>query len=121
MLAGDSPEPLDISALAALFETEAMEHVISAERIVERVARAFHVGLDDIRGQDRQSQIVRPRQLSMYLARKWTGLSLAEIGQYFGGRDHSTVRHACQKVETSLQDDAELRSILRQLEAEMGC
>jgi chromosomal replication initiator protein len=120
LIAAEMPEPVEITALREIFQTEADQHEITLERIVNQVSQAFQVRTKDIRGGERQPQIVWPRQLSIYLARKWTGLSLAQIGDYFGGRDHSTVRHACQKVESVLAADAEQFSLLRQLEAELG-
>ena len=71
-----------------------------------------------MRGRDRLPHVLWPRQVSMYLARRLTEMSLAQIGEYFG-RDHSTVRHACQKVEDALVNDAELPALLRRLEAEL--
>jgi chromosomal replication initiator protein len=55
----------------------------------------------------------------MYLARQLTGLSLDKIGAYFGGRDHSTVLHACRKVEQALVSDAVLSGTIRQLRADL--
>jgi chromosomal replication initiator protein len=89
------------------------------ERIVQHVGRQFRVELRRLRGRDRRPGTLWPRQLCMYLARRLTGQSLAQIGDYFG-RDHSTVRHACQKVEDVLTTDAALPGLLRQLEAELG-
>jgi chromosomal replication initiator protein len=56
----------------------------------------------------------------MYLARQLTGLSLEQIGSYFGGRDHSTVLHACRKVERALADDAVLSGTVKQLHSALG-
>ena len=56
----------------------------------------------------------------MYLARQLTGLSLGQIGAYFGGRDHSTVLHACRKVEQALAFDASLSGAVRQLHADLA-
>jgi chromosomal replication initiator protein len=68
----------------------------------------------------RSHDVLLPRQVSMYLARRLTTLSLVEIGDYFGGRDHKTVRHACNKVEAALKTDAALSSTVRQLHAELA-
>ena len=57
----------------------------------------------------RVQAIAMPRQIAMYLVRKYTGLGFKEIGQFFGGKDHSTVVHACKKVETDLEVEAEIR------------
>jgi chromosomal replication initiator protein len=56
----------------------------------------------------------------MYLARRLTGLSLTQIGAYFGDRDHSTVLHACRKVEQALAQDAALSGAVRQLHADLA-
>jgi chromosomal replication initiator protein len=120
LISAEMPEPVEISALCEIFQTEADQHEITVERIVNQVSHAFQVKAKDIRGSDRQPQMVWSRQVSIYLARKWTCLSLEQIGRYFGGRDHSTVRHACQKVESVIVADAEQFSLLRQLEAELG-
>ena len=56
----------------------------------------------------------------MYLARQLTELSLNQIGAYFGGRDHSTVLHACRKVEHSLEHDPMLSGAVRQLHRELA-
>jgi chromosomal replication initiator protein len=55
----------------------------------------------------------------MYLARHLTGFSLEEIGAYFGGRDHSTVLHACRKVRRALTDDPTLSGLVRQLRQDL--
>ena len=56
----------------------------------------------------------------MYLARRLTPLSLGQIGAHFGGRDHSTVLHACRKVEQALARDTTLSGAVRQLHADLG-
>ena len=61
-----------------------------------------------------------PRQISMYLARKLTSLSLQKIGKFFGGRDHKTVQHACKKVEIAMKADAALSGAVRRLHAELA-
>ncbi|MBI3821714.1 MAG: hypothetical protein HY289_03430 [Planctomycetes bacterium] len=61
-----------------------------------------------------------PRQVSMYLARSLTGLSLQKIGMCFGGRDHKTVQHACEKVAMALKTDAALAGAVRQLQSELS-
>jgi len=65
----------------------------------------------------RSRDVLLPRQVGMYLARRLTRLSLEQIGAYFGGRDHSTVRHACRKVEQALASDTVLSGTIRQLQA----
>ncbi len=76
--------------------------------IAKAVAKRLGIKLTDIRGSTRLAKIVRARALAILLSRKFTTHSLHHIGQYFGGRDHSTVLHSCRKTEKLLATDAEL-------------
>ena len=91
----------------------------SVEHIARHVGGYFRVELRQLRSERRGRHILWPRQVGMYLARRLTGLSLAQIGDYFGGRDHSTVLHACRKVEDALGRDTVLSGAVRQLQAEL--
>src|SRR5262245_40671941 len=91
----------------------------SVERIAGHVAGHYHVSARDLRGGGRRRAVLLPRQVSMYLARHLTPLSLQQIGAYFGGCDHSTVSHACRKIELALKDDAILNGTVRQLHDEL--
>lgn len=75
--------------------------------IVKRVAAAFGVSESDLRGTSRLRGVMRARQVAMYLARELTGLSLPRLGTAFG-RDHTTVLHACRKVEDDTTSDLAL-------------
>jgi chromosomal replication initiator protein len=59
--------------------------------------------------------VAYPRQIAMYLSRDMTDLSLPEIGQFFGGRDHSTVIHACEKIENDIKKDEKTRWVIDKL------
>jgi len=84
------------------------------------VARHFNVTEESIRGKRRTDTIAFPRQVGMYIARAVTDLSLAEIGSKFGGRDHTTVLHACNKIEGLITTDRELRSVIEDLMASVS-
>jgi chromosomal replication initiator protein len=84
------------------------------------VARHFNVTEESIRGKRRTDTIAFPRQVGMYIARAVTDLSLAEIGAKFGGRDHTTVLHACNKIEGLIATDRELRSVIDDLMASVS-
>ena len=92
---------------------------IKIEDIQRVVARQYNVSRSDLLSSRRTANVVRPRQVAMYLAKTLTLRSLPEIGRRFGGRDHTTVLHAVRKIEalvgkdTSLQDEVE--SLKRQL------
>jgi len=84
--------------------------------IIQRVvAEEYHLTPNDLKNKKRSSGIVRPRQISMYLCRELTKYSLTEIGQAFGGRDHTTVLHSCKLIEETSRSDTTLYSALERL------
>lgn len=85
------------------------ESRLSIQQIAEAVADYYHLTLDDMCGKQRDKHIVMPRQIAMYLMRQETQSSLLEIGQMFGGRDHSTVLHACEKIDREVNINPTLR------------
>lgn len=86
---------------------------ITVDRIIEEVARTFgNVTPEDIRSQKRNSNISEARQISMYIVREATDLSMTDIGQTFGGRDHSTVVYATRQVEKKIEKNPQTRAIV---------
>jgi chromosomal replication initiator protein len=83
--------------------------LVTPERIAQAVSEYYSVDLEALRGQKRDRAIVMPRQVAMYLMRAETEVSLLRIGQELGGRDHSTVLHACDKIDRETQENEELR------------
>jgi chromosomal replication initiator protein len=110
----------DLAAVAEAFRDEADAARPSVERIIERVGRYFRVEPGQLCSRRRGRNALLPRQVGMYLARLLTPLSLGQIGAHFGGRDHSTVLHACRKVEQALARDTALSGAVRQLHADLG-
>ena len=92
-------------------------HRASVESIAAQVCTYYRVDPASLRSRSRTRQALVPRQVGMYLARRLTSLPLEQIGAYFGGRDHSTVLHACRKVEQALASDAPLSQAVRELSA----
>lgn len=86
------------------------------ESIQAVVAKYFHVKIQDLKSTTRSRNIAEPRQIAMYLIRKYTGLGFKEIGHYFGGKDHSTVMHACKKVETEMDSDGSIRECVEAIQ-----
>ncbi len=82
---------------------------LSIKQIAQAVAEFYHISLDAMCGKQRDKHIVMPRQIAMYLMRQETQVSLLEIGQLFGGRDHSTVLHACEKIDRAVNINPSLR------------
>jgi chromosomal replication initiator protein len=110
----------DLALVATQFEADAAAGRPTVERIAERVGAYFRLEPRQIQSRRRQRQALLPRQVGMYLARRLTPLSLEQIGAYFGGRDHSTVLHACRKVEEAMTRDAALSGAVRQLHADLA-
>jgi chromosomal replication initiator protein len=90
---------------------------ITIEQIQAAVCDAFRVSLADLKGDRRSQDIVYPRQVAMYLARELTDLSLPKIGAKFGGRDHSTVIHAKDKISKRLNEDRDAFNLVQDLTA----
>ncbi len=80
------------------------EKNITIDMIQKKVSEYFDIKLSDMRAKKRSKAIAYPRQVAMYLARQLTDFSLPEIGDQFGGRDHTTVIHACDKIETEMKN-----------------
>lgn len=112
------PAPLQLAALTAQIAEPEQSAESPFEAIARRVAERFRIDLKSLRGRVRHRSILWPRQVSMYLIRELTGLPLAQIGAYFG-RDHTTILHACRKVEAALESDPALAGLLRELRAEL--
>ena len=82
---------------------------VTPEKIARAVSEYYGVGMDLLRGQKRDRAIVTPRQIAMFLMREETDVSLLRIGAELGGRDHSTVLHACDKINREASVNDELR------------
>ena len=88
---------------------------VTIQQILEQVSREFGARAADLQGKRRTKSVALPRQVCMYLARELTGHSLEEIGGYFGGRDHTTVLHACKTISGLRQEDPQLRQMIEQI------
>ena len=88
--------------------------------ISRAVARQFGISSAQLRSRQQARVVVVPRQCAMLAARHLTGSSLEQIGDFFGGRDHSTVIHACRRLRQLLEQDTELSLNLSQIEALLG-
>jgi len=88
---------------------------VTIDNILRVVAEKFRLSLIELKGKKKTRAIVVPRQIAMYIAREITEYSTTELGFEFGGRDHTTVMHACQKIEERLKLDPELDSTIQSL------
>ena len=101
-----SPITLELtkSALSHLVQAQEDRKITSAV-IIDFVADKYGVSAEDITGKRRSREIALPRQVAMYICREMTEMSTTAIGQDFGGRDHTTVMHGCDKVAETMQTD----------------
>ena len=91
------------------------DRLISTEQIQKKVAIYFGLKISDLKSAKRHKALVLARQVAMYLTRTLTSLSYPDIGQQFGGKDHSTIIHANKKIEKMLIDDLQLRATIEEL------
>lgn len=102
------PAPLTLAKVEEIiadYSTASAERRISVQEITQFVAEQMKCDLEDMVGAKRSQEIVYPRQVAIYLCRELTDVSLAKIGDYFGGRDHSTVLHGYNKISEMLTSD----------------
>ena len=92
---------------------------VSIDGIIRRVAEHYAVPVKDLMGKRRTKSIAFPRQVCMFLARRLTSHSLEEIGGYFGGRDHTTVMYAFDKIRRQVGNDTDLARTLERLTGEL--
>lgn len=106
-----------VEEIIADYSTSSAGRHVTIEQILEHVAVAMKANPTDITGPKRTKEIVWPRQVAIYLARELTGKSLAEIGHFFGGRDHSTVLHAYNKVSDMVSGDEQVLWLINEMRA----
>ncbi len=88
------------------------EKVLSSDFVKETVAKYFNIDKDDLASNKRSNEIAFPRQIAMYLCREVANMSYPKIGEDFGNRDHSTVMHACKKIEKEVKEKTNTRLIV---------
>jgi len=106
---------LELAQRALEGQIKASVRHISITDIIEVVTSHFDVRLADLQSKRRSQSITEPRQICMYLARNLTRHSLEEIGGHLGGRDHTTVMHACSKISQAEKSDPKMHALLGEL------
>ncbi|MBI3819284.1 MAG: chromosomal replication initiator protein DnaA [Planctomycetes bacterium] len=94
--------------------------VVRFDDLASIVAKKYHIKIQDLQSRRRHQSIAFPRQVAMYLSRKYTKHSLEEIGAYFGGRDHTTVMYSIDKLEGLLKENNQIRETVDALVDEIG-
>lgn len=115
-----SGQPIDVSLARRVLQDipETPERPITVELILNIVSEATNISVAEMKANKRTRPIVRARHLAMYLARELTDLSLPRIGDSLGGRDHTTVLHAVEKIATMMHEDRELYNLVQRLTTE---
>jgi len=106
---------LELAQRALEGQIKSAARYISITDIIEVVTSHFDVRLADLQSKKRSQSITEPRQICMYLARNLTKHSLEEIGGHLGGRDHTTVMHACSKIGECERSDPQMHALLAEL------
>jgi len=116
-VANTTGQPIDLELVQTALEGQIKASVrhISIIDIIEVVTSYFGVRLADLQSKKRSQSIAEPRQICMYLARNLTRHSLGEIGGHLGGRDHTTVMHACGKINHAKETDPKMNALLNEL------
>jgi chromosomal replication initiator protein len=93
--------------------------IVAMDDIQEAVCSQFHVKLTELKSRRRSKTLVHPRQIAMYLCRELTDASYPEIGRQFGGKDHTTIIHACRQVAKAKETDTTLQTTLETLKEQI--
>lgn len=91
------------------------KRVVSVKHVITRIAEFYNIEESNMYAKTRRREVVRPRQIMMYILREDFHLSYPAIGTVFGGRDHTTVIHACEKVRTEIDTDGELKTQIEEI------
>lgn len=108
----NQPFSIALSEEAIVDVVNNQNKVLSIEYIQDVVAKYFNISIDDLKGSRRSSDVVFPRQIAMYLCKNVAQISYPKIGQAFGKRDHSTVMHACEKIEKEIKQNSNTKLIV---------
>jgi len=98
----------------------AKQYKILCRRVMLLVAKHFDLSVTELRSQSRRQAVADARGLAMYLVRRLTAMSYADIGKLFGKRDHTTVLHACRKIESQMADENPMRALVDELVMQLG-
>lgn len=115
LLARAQQKPLDASTVEQFLAKRESAKPPSLQGIATQTARYFTLRVAELKSSSRRRAVVAARDVAMYLARQMTGKSLKQIGEYFGGRDHTTVLHGCRKTENLIQSDPTTRLAVLEL------
>lgn len=97
------------------YRTTSAVKIITPEMIIKSVSSVFRIKEEDITSKRKTKDIVVPRQIAIYLCKSLTELSYNKIGEYFGGKDHSTIIHAIKKAESFIEEDSDIKEKIEKI------
>ena len=106
------PITVDLAKKVLRDAIEERKRFVSIEEIQKAVAERFHIKPSELKSKRRTKALVLPRQITMYLCREITKMSYPEIGRQFGGKDHTTVMHACRRIEKQTDTDESVKQVV---------
>ena len=107
---------LDLAKQQLRFVVPDQSSTYTIESIQSAVAKHYKLKGSDFKSNSKLRSIARPRQVAMYLIRKYTSLGFKEIGHYFGGRDHTTIMHACREIEKKIEAEQDIREAVEAIQ-----
>jgi chromosomal replication initiator protein len=113
--ANGKSQPIGGAAVRRFLEERAEQRRPTVTKIASRVAKRFRLKPADLQGKTRRREVVQARGVAMLLARRLTGASYEAVGRHFGGRDHSTVMHACRRIAEQVKSDPALERTVEEL------
>ena len=115
-----SDKPLTAELVqVALVDLLPQRSALEPRQVVRLVASSFGLTIDRLLGRDRSREVALPRQVAMYILREEVNVSLPQIGEVLGGRDHTTVLYACEKVADMMERDDRLRRQVLQIREQL--
>jgi chromosomal replication initiator protein len=106
------PITIDLAKKVLRDAIEERKRFVSVDEIQKAVAERFHLKPAELKSKRRTKALVLPRQITMYLCREITKMSYPEIGRHFGGKDHTTVMHACRQIEKQTETDGSMKHMV---------
>jgi chromosomal replication initiator protein len=111
---------IDVATVRAHLKNCPERNRVTLSDVARKAARYYGLKVADLRGASRRQSVVTARNLAMHIARQLTGESLSSVGAYFGGRDHTTVMHGCQRAQELVASDPQVRQAVSQVRADLG-
>lgn len=107
---------IDMALVQEVLKKKNVEEKVTVEEIIKIVAGKFGIKINELKAAKKNKNLTVPRHIAMYLARKMTTCSYPDIGEKIGGRDHSTVIYACNKIKKIIDTDGNIKSVIQNIE-----